>query len=65
MKIKRILSILITTCMLLSLIPTIYASAQKPTEWVYLVEVAITQGKNTGCKKKNAITATLKFSDSM
>lgn len=65
MKTKRILSILITTCMLLSLIPTIYASAQKPTEWVYLVEVAITQGKNTGCKKKNAITATLKFSDRM
>ena len=65
MKLKRILSILITACMLLSLIFAFCVSAETTTEWEYYVKVSPCNIKNAGCKKKNAITVTLNFSDNM
>lgn len=63
MKVKRILSMLMMVCMLLSLVPTISVSAAETVEWEYTVGVGISQIKNAECKKKNAITVKLKFTD--
>lgn len=63
MKGKRILSILMMVCMLLSLVPAISVSAAETVEWEYTVGVGISQIKNAECKKKNAITVKLKFTD--
>lgn len=62
MKMKKILSMLITVCMLLSLIPTFDVSAAAPT-FTYSVYVDICNFKNAGCSKKNAIQVTFKFGD--
>lgn len=62
MKMKRILSILITACMLLSFIPAVSVSAAT-TEWEYTVGVGISRMKDAECKKTNAITVKLKFTD--
>ena len=63
MKMKRLLSMLITACMLLSLVPAVYVSAAENVEWEYTVGVGISQKNNAECKKKNAITVKLKFTD--
>ncbi|MDD6735203.1 MAG: hypothetical protein PUE13_02700, partial [Clostridiales bacterium] len=63
MKVNRILSVLITVCMLLSLIPAVSVSAATTVEWEYTVGVGISQKDNAECKKKNAITVKLKFTD--
>lgn len=63
MKVKRILSMLITACILLSLFPTVFVSAETTIEWEYTVGVGISQKKDAECKKKNAITVKLKFTD--
>ncbi|MDY3030535.1 MAG: hypothetical protein SOS24_02095, partial [Clostridia bacterium] len=63
MKIKRILSVLIMACMLLSLVPTFSVSAAETVEWEYTVGVGISQIKDAECKKTNAITVKLKFTD--
>ena len=56
MKVKRILSMLITACILLSLFPTVFVSAETTIEWEYTVGVGISQKKDAECKKKNAIS---------
>lgn len=63
MKAKRILSMLVMVCMLLSLVPAVSVSASETVEWEYTVGVGISQIKNAECKKKNAITVKLKFTD--
>lgn len=63
MKMKRLLSMLITACILLSLIPAVSVSAETTTEWEYTVGVGISQKKDAECKKKNAITVKLQFTD--
>ena len=63
MKVKKILSMLITACMLLSFIPVVSVSAETTTEWEYTVGVGISPMKNAECKQTNAITVKLKFAD--
>lgn len=63
MKVKKILSMLITACMLLSFIPVVSVSAETTTEWEYTVGVGISRMKNAECKQTNAITVKLKFAD--
>ncbi|MGN0106076.1 MAG: hypothetical protein ACI4A5_00080 [Hominilimicola sp.] len=62
MKVKRILSMLITACMLLSLIPTVSFSADTPM-FTYSVYVDVCDIKDAGCSKKNAIQLTFAFDD--
>lgn len=52
MKVKRILSMLITACMLLSLIFAFCVSAETTTEWEYTVGVGISQKKTQSVKRK-------------
>ena len=63
MKVKRILSMLMMVCMLLPMIPTPYVLAAETVEWEYTVGVGISQKEDAECKKKNAITVKLKFTD--
>ena len=63
MNAKRILSVFLTACMLLSLVPTFSASAAETVEWEYTVGVGKCQFDDAECKKTNAITVKLKFTD--
>ena len=58
MKVKKILSMLITACMLLSFIPVVSVSAETTTEWEYTVGVGISRMKNAECKHKTPAAKT-------
>ncbi len=62
MKPKRILSIFLVICMIAPMLFTVPVSAA--ADWEYRVKVVVSDKKDAGCGKKNAIKVTLTFDGS-